>query len=228
MGSASAFAAAGLLGLAFGFQGSVSPGPLQTIIISETLSNGVKSSWRAAIIPPLTDPFALAVALFVVANVPNVMLAAIAFFGAGLLLRFAYLQFKTTEDDFAFQRKERASFWTIWATNFLNPNLWIFSFSINAFQINEFYRDSGFGVAATYLLTFFASISFFNLATAFLVAGLRRAFNAKQLVRINRVLGAFLLFVAARFLYLGLAKLGAFSSEPLDAAISALGALATS
>ena len=36
-----AYASAIVLGSGFGFQGSVSPGPLQTLMISETLSNGV-------------------------------------------------------------------------------------------------------------------------------------------------------------------------------------------
>ena len=205
----SAYVAAGLLGAGFGFQGSVSPGPLQTIIISETLSHGVKSSWRAAVISPCSDPIALVVALFLVSNIPDAALAVIAFFGATLLVRFAWLQFKTTASDFDFQTKPRSSFWTIWATNVLNPNLWIFSFSINALQISSFYSDHGLGVAAAYLASFFISICFFNLSTACLVAKLKEVFNVKWLVRINRALGVFLLVVAFRFVYMGLVKIGA-------------------
>ncbi len=205
-----AYLAAGALGATFGFQGSVSPGPLQTIIISESLSNGVKSSWRAAIIPVCTDPFALAAALFIVANIPNGLVAAIAFFGAALLSRFAWGQFKTTAADFDFQTKPPMKFGAIWATNFLNPNLWIFSFSINALQIAEFYREHGLGVAATYLVAFFVSISIFNLLTAVIASGFRSLLSGKRLVIINRVLGVFLVVMAIRFVIIGFSKLGFF------------------
>lgn len=76
---ASDYLRARVLGSIFGFQGSVSPDPLLTIIISETLANGIRSSWRAAVIPLCTDPIALCIAIFIVANVPNAVLATIAF-----------------------------------------------------------------------------------------------------------------------------------------------------
>lgn len=103
---ASGYVSACVLGSIFGFQGSVSPGPLQTVIITETLANGIRSSWRAAVIPLCTDPIALCIALFIVANVSNSILAAIAFLGAALLCRVAWLQFRTTENDFKFQTKK--------------------------------------------------------------------------------------------------------------------------
>lgn len=103
---ASGYMSACVLGSIFGFQGSVSPGPLQTVIITETLANGIRSSWRAAVIPLCTDPIALCIALFIVANVPNSILPAIAFLGAALLCRVAWLQFRTTENDFKFQTKK--------------------------------------------------------------------------------------------------------------------------
>ena len=204
---ASAYVAAGLLGAGFGFQGSVSPGPLQTIIISETLSHGVRSSWRAAVISPCSDPIALVVAIFVVSNIPDAVLAIIAFLGASLLIRFAWAQFRTSEKDFDFQAKPRSSFLAIWLTNVLNPILWIFSFSINALQISSYYRENGLGVAATYLASFFISICFFNLTTACVVAKLKQIFNVRWLVNINRALGVFLVVVALRFVLMGMTKL---------------------
>ncbi len=213
------------LGAMLGFQGSVSPGPLQAIIISETLSNGIKSSWRAAIIPAITDPFALVIALFFVSSVPNTVLAIISFLGALLLGRLAWLQFRTTEDDFVYQKKPRLSFWTIWFTNFFNPNLWIFSFAINAVQIHDFYVNYGFWVAAAYILAFDVLIFTGNLGTAYLVAKLKELFNAKWLVRVNRCLSLSLFAVAVYFVYMGFADLGLVprpggSAEPAATEVS--------
>ena len=198
------------LGAVFGFQGSVSPGPLQTVIISESLTHGVRSSWRAATISLISDPIALVIAVCFVANVPNVLLAAIAFLGAAILCKIAWTQFKTNDKDFDFQSKPRLSLLTIWLTNILNPNLWVFSFTINAFQINHFYEKFGVMVAATYLVTFFVAICSCNLTTALIVSGSKRFLNVRWLVAINRTLAVFLLLVALRFVYLGLDYLDVF------------------
>ena len=222
---ASGYMSACVLGSIFGFQGSVSPGPLQTVIITETLANGIRSSWRAAVIPLCTDPIALCLALFIVANVPNSILAAIAFLGAALLCRVAWLQFRTTENDFKFQTKKRLSLFSIWATNILNPNLWIFTFTINAFQIHDYYTEGGFGVAATYLSTFFLVLCACNLSVAVIVAALKRVFNPFWLVRVNRVLGVFLLLVAVRFVILGATKLGVFDEGLEETGLSTLSIL---
>ena len=197
------FLSAAALGTFFGFQGSVSPGPLQTVIISESLSRGVRSSWRAATISLVSDPFALVVAVFFVSNLPNAFLAGISFLGALTLWRIAWLQFHTSDGDFSFQTQSRLSFFSIWTTNMFNPNLWIFSFTINAVQIHDFFRDGGIVAVALYLSAFFISICSCNLLIALLASKSRRFFDVKRLVIINRVLGLFLLVVSARFIYMG-------------------------
>ncbi|MBQ2850800.1 MAG: hypothetical protein IJE77_10000, partial [Thermoguttaceae bacterium] len=101
------------MGAGLGFFGAVSPGPLQTIIVSETLANGARSAWRAAFAPVCTDPFALALALFVVSNISGGALACVAFAGAALLFRIAWAEFRTTEADFDFSQKPRRPFYLI-------------------------------------------------------------------------------------------------------------------
>lgn len=206
-----AIAAASVIGAGLGFQGAVSPGPLQTILISETLSHGVRSGWRGAFAPVCTDPFALALALLVVSSASDVALACIAFLGAVLLCRIAWSEFKMTANDFDFQTKPRRSFASIWAVNFLNPNLWIFSFTINAIKIHDYYAEYGIGVALVYILSFFVSIVVCNLGIVFLTGYLKRGLNTKWLVGINKALGIFLLVVAFGFILLGLNKLGVLS-----------------
>ena len=192
------------LGAFFGVQGSVAPGPLQTVIISESLSRGIRSSWRAATISLVSDPFALVVAVLFVANLPNAFIAGISFLGALTLFRIAWLQFRTTVDDFHVQTPQsRLSFFTIWTTNMFNPNLWIFSFTINAVQISQFFKEGGFMAVVAYLSAFFVAICSCNLLIAFIVSKSRRFFDVKRLVGINRILGVFLLIVAVRFVYIG-------------------------
>lgn len=196
------------LGVGFGFNGSVSPGPLQNLLISETLSHGVKSSWRVAIVPALTDPIAMVVAIFTLANVPNWVYAAIAFVGAAILSRIAWGQLKTKAEDFELQQKPRRSFLEIWSVNITNPNLWIYSFTVNGVFIRDFWLKDGAGLVSAYLLAFFITLIGCNLATAVIVATVKKTLNPKALVYVNRVLGCLLFVIVARFIYIGVVNLG--------------------
>ena len=201
------FLAAAALGSGIGFQGSVSPGPLQTLLISETLSNGVRSSWRAAFAPVMSDPIALTLALSLVMIAPDWAIALIAFGGAAMLSWLAWGELKATAEDFELHRKPRRSLFQIWCVNITNPNLWIYSFTVNSLIIRNFWEKGGAVLAGFYLLVFFVTIVSCNLATVLAVGALKQVFNPKALVVINRILGCALFCLALRFVYLGLVKL---------------------
>lgn len=200
------------LGVGFGFNGSVSPGPLQNLLISETLSHGFRSSWRVAIAPLVTDPIALIIAILTLTSIPNWTYALIAFVGATILLRIAWGQLCTKAEDFELQHKPRRSFFEIWSVNITNPNLWIYSFTVNGVFLREFWEKDGPGLVIAYLLSFFVTLVGCNLSTAGIVAMLKKAFNPKGLVFVNRILGIALLFIVARFVYLGVVNLGLITS----------------
>ena len=195
------------LGAGLGLQGSISPGPLQTLLISETLSNGVRSSWRAAFAPIMSDPIALSIALTVAMTLPDWGIALVAFIGAVMLSWIAWSVLRTKAEDFAFQKKPPLSILQIWGVNMTNPNLWIYSFTINAILIRNFWEKGGLELAATYLLAFFVTMISCNLAIVGIVGALKKVFNPKALVVVNRVLGCVLILLAVKFVHLGLVKL---------------------
>ncbi len=195
-------------GTVFGFNGSISPGPLQNLLISETLSQGLRSSWRVAIIPLVTDPIALTVAVVTLAVVPNWVFAIIAFVGAAILSRIAIGQLRTKLVDFELKQTPRRKFWEIWMVNFTNPNLWIYAFTVNGVYIRNLGKDYGVTMAATYLISFFFALLSCNLTIAVVVAVLKKAFNMKGLVIINRCLGVFMLYMVVRFILVGFKSLG--------------------
>lgn len=199
-------------GSMFGVNGSLSPGPLQNLLISETLSQGMRSSWRVAIVPLVTDPIALTIAVFTLATVPNWVFALIAFVGAFILSRIAFEQLGTKLKDFELKQTPRRKFRTIWAVNITNPNLWIYAFTVNGVYIYNLGHEYGVPLAATYLASFFFALLSCNLATAGVVAFLKKKFSPKVLVIINRTLGVFMLFMVVRFLLVGLKSLGLIES----------------
>lgn len=75
------------------------------------------------------------------------------------------------------------------------------------------------------LSTFFLVLCACNLSVAVIVAALERVFNPFWLVRVNRVLGVFLLLVAVRFVILGATKLGVFDEGLEETGLSTLSIL---
>ncbi|MBQ9873998.1 MAG: LysE family transporter [Thermoguttaceae bacterium] len=202
------YASAASLGAGFGINGSISPGPMQTLLISETLLNGVKSSWRVAIISLVSDPIALTIAILALTNLPDWAVACFAFAGATVLFKIAWGAIKTKSEDFELKKKAPISFFQIWLANVTNPNLWIYSFTINGIAISEFWKQGGFPLSATYVFAFYSTMIACNFATAFIVGAMRRAFKPKGLVIANRVLGILMFALALGFVYTGITKVG--------------------
>ena len=211
MTDATTYISAIVLGAGFGINGAVSPGPMQTLLISESLLNGLRSSWRVAISSLVTDPIALTVALFFFASAPDWCVAVIAFAGALVLSRIAWSELQTKTEDFEFHKKQPISFLQIWITNLTNPNLWIYSFTVNGTLISEFWRKGGLSLTLVYLITAYSVMIGCNLTIGGVVGAAKTLFNVKGLVYINRFLGIVLFLLALGFVYTGALKLGLFS-----------------
>ncbi|MCF0234024.1 MAG: LysE family transporter [Thermoguttaceae bacterium] len=190
-------------GASMGVQGAVSTGPLQNIIVTESLSNGFRSSWRAAFAPVLSDPVVIFLALTAFSFATNTFLGVVAFVGAIWLLRIAYDGVRTTEANFEFETAKPTPMWKILATNFTNPNLWIFSTSVNALNARNYANEVGIWASVVYLASFWGSIVLCNLAIAFVVAKSRGKLNKTALKWICRALGVAMAVIAVWFFYIG-------------------------
>ena len=60
-----------LQGLTLGFAAGAQPGPFQTYLISQTLSQGWRRTWIAAFAPLISDGPIVALALLVLSQVPD-------------------------------------------------------------------------------------------------------------------------------------------------------------
>lgn len=201
--STSLFLSALALGAGFGVNGSVSPGPMMTLLVSETLTNGIKSSWRVAIASLISDPIAIFVAILTLNAVPDWTIGLIAFLGAAMLFRIAWGQLKTKATDFETQDRPRISLFDIWATNATNPNLWIYAFTVNGLLITQFWKKGGLALTGTYVLAFYGTMIACNLTIAAILGSTRKLFSPKALVVVNRVLGVALILLAIGFVYTG-------------------------
>ncbi len=55
-------------GVVFGLSGGLSPGPLLTLVVSETLKHGIKEGVKVSIAPLITDPPIVIAAIFIVSR----------------------------------------------------------------------------------------------------------------------------------------------------------------
>ena len=60
-----------ILGITYAFTAAVQPGPFQTYLISQTLSNGWRSTLPAAIAPLLSDGPIIILVLLVLSRMPG-------------------------------------------------------------------------------------------------------------------------------------------------------------
>lgn len=83
-----------LQGMTLGFAAGAQPGPFQTYLISQTLSQGWRRTWIAAFGPLLSDGPIVALMLLVLSQVPNWFQRVLQIAGGLFVLYLAWVAFK--------------------------------------------------------------------------------------------------------------------------------------
>lgn len=119
-----------VLGLSAGF----APGPLLTLVISETLQHGIKSGLKVAIAPIITDLPIIIVTLFLISKLSNFhdILGIISLIGGCFILYMAYKSISTNEIDLNVQKIKPKSLTKGVLTNALSPHPYLFWLSVGA------------------------------------------------------------------------------------------------
>ena len=87
-----------ILGMTYAFAAAVQPGPFQTYLISQTLTNGWRRTVPAAFAPLLSDGPIIALVLLVLSRMPAWLVQVLQFAGGVFLLYLATGAFKTWRD----------------------------------------------------------------------------------------------------------------------------------
>jgi threonine/homoserine/homoserine lactone efflux protein len=199
-------------GLVFGLSGGVSPGPLLTLVISETLNHGIGAGIRVAAAPLITDLPIVGLVLLVLSRLTDVepVLGAVSLAGAAFLavLGAHGVMFRGVE----LQEGETASRSLAKGvtTNFLNPNPYLFWATIGGPMVVRT-AERGLLIAGTFVVVFYLMLVGSKVVVAVAVGRSRGLLHGSAFVWLNRGLGAVLLVFAALFLRDGLRYLGALS-----------------
>ena len=193
------------LGLSAGF----APGPLLTLVISETLQYGVRAGIKVALAPLLTDVPVILLTVLVLAKLLyfQTALGVIALGGGCFIgyLGYTNLRIQGVEIDLADVKPY--SFRKGILVNFLNPHVYLFWFTVGAPLTIKAMQQSRLA-AATFIGTFYICLVGSKIFLAIVVGRFRSFLAGRTYIMIMRLLGVLLVFLGMWLCYDGLQLAG--------------------
>ncbi len=121
------------IGIVLGLSAGLIPGPLLTLVITETLQYDVKAGIRVSIVPIITDAPIIIAAFLIIPQLTNFhnILGIISIIGAFLILYMGYESITTQGiANFKLQNTKSHSFTKGMLVNILSPNPYLFWFTV--------------------------------------------------------------------------------------------------
>ncbi len=184
--------------LVFGLSAGLSPGPLSIIIIQETISKGFRHGMLASFAPIFTDGPIIFCVLMVLKQFQHLplLLGIVSLGGAVYLFKLGYANIKSKQIDIDKELDESASISKAIKVNFLNPNPYLFWFTIGGPFLMK-----GTGVeSAMFISVGVSTLILCKIAISYLTSKSRRFIGGAAYVNIMRLLGILLIIYGFIFL----------------------------
>jgi threonine/homoserine/homoserine lactone efflux protein len=207
------------LAVGFGIAAGFSPGPLTTLVLSESLVHGRLAGVKVALAPLITDPPIIFISLGVLYWLSRLhgqyALGVVSLLGAAILCLVAWKSFHAKESHFEGIDKVPRSLSKALAVNIFNPNAYLFWLCIIGPLVIDAYHKS-FWLAAVFILIFYVLLVGIKMSLALIAGTASRLMTSKWLVRVNWLLGGALLIYAILFALRGVSLL---RGQPLEIGI---------
>ena len=188
-------------GVVFGLSAGLSPGPLLTLVISETLKHDIKEGIKVSIAPLLTDLPIVLITILVLSRLSNMLpvLGVVSLSGCAFLtyLGLKSITFRGVDIEVAQVKPHSVKIGVI--TNFLNPNPYMFWFTIGAPLVLKALKIGLFS-ASLFILGFYVFLVGSKVLVAVVVGKSRFFLKSRNYVYTIRLLGVILLVFAGIFL----------------------------
>ena len=196
-------------GTILGLSAALTPGPLMTLLISETLRHGMKAGVRVALSPILTDLPIIILTLFILAKLSSFhsVLGVISFLGALFLGFIGYEGLQTKGVHIGADDQKPKSLKKAIIVNALNPHPYLFWFTVGA-PIMIRASDQGVIAASAFILSFYVFLVGSKVALAALVGKSRSLLKGRLYIYTMRLLGLALFAFALLVFRDGLNLLG--------------------
>jgi len=194
-----------LSGIIFGMVAGLSPGPMLTLVVAETLKFGKEEGFKVAVSPLITDSTIILLTLLVLSTLAehDVVIGLISIFGACYLVYIGLENFRTKTDKFEVAVVRKEAFKRAIITNLLNPHTYLFWISIGSPIILETLETDASAIVP-FLLGFYAFLIGSMTFVALVMDKSKSFVKSKYYSYVVRVLGIVLILFAFVFLTEGL------------------------
>jgi threonine/homoserine/homoserine lactone efflux protein len=194
-----------VLGLSAGF----APGPLLTLVISETLQHDIQSGVKVALAPIITDLPIIILTLFMLAKLSNFhsILGIISLIGGFFILFMGYESIRTKGVELNLQETKPKSLTKGILANALSPHPYLFWFSVGAPTMIKAMRQNIIAPLA-FIGSFYALLVGSKILLAILVGKSKSFLGGNVYIYTMRVLGLILCVLAFALFRDGLKLLG--------------------
>jgi threonine/homoserine/homoserine lactone efflux protein len=192
-----------------GLSGGLSPGPLLTLVVTESLRHGVREGIKVSIAPLFTDTPIVLATLCLLSRLSDIqpVIGAIFLFGAVFLIYLGCdsLLFKGVDIDVTRVKPQSVKKGII--ANFLNPSPYLFWLSIGAPLVIKAYNNNILS-AILFVICFYIVLVGSKILIAIVIGKSRRFLQSSHYVYTIRCLGVILLIFAILFVKDGLESWG--------------------
>jgi len=165
-----------VLGLSAGF----APGPLLTLVVSETLQHDIKSGVKVALAPIITDFPIIILTLFILSKLSNFhnILGIISLTGGLFILYMGYKSLRTKGVKINLDEIKSKSFIKGVLANVLSPHPYLFWFSVGA-PIMTKAISHNISAALAFIISFYAFLVGSKIVLAILIGKSKSLLTAK-------------------------------------------------
>lgn len=200
-----------LIGILLGLSAGFAPGPLLTLVVSETLQYGVAAGIKVAITPVIADLPIIVAALLIVSELSSFdpVLGGIALLGGLFLFANGYTNIRCNGHQLKLSEGNSHSLLKGILANILNPHPYLFWFTIGASTTGKALEQSTLA-AVVFIGSFYLLLVGCKMVLALMVGRSRSFLSGHLYIYTIRTLGVLLCLFAVAITTEGLELLGLF------------------
>jgi len=197
------------MGAVFGLTAGISPGPLLTLVISETLRHNKTEGVKIALAPLITDIPIVLLSIFFLSKMSSseIILGIISILGGIFIAYLGYDSIKSRGMDIDIQKLKPRSIRKGIIVNVLSPHPYIFWLMVGAPIIIKAYRNSPV-TAFAFILAFYVLLVGSKISIALVVDRSKSFLKNKLFIWTLRILGLVLILFAILLIKEGMNYLG--------------------
>jgi len=200
------------MGAVFGLTAGISPGPLLTLVISETLRHNKTEGMKIAVAPLITDIPIVLLTIFILSKMASsdFVLGIISILGGFFIAYLGYDSIKSRGIEIDIQNLKPKSIRKGIIVNILSPHPYIFWLMVGAPITVKAYQANPFAAFA-FIIAFYVLLVGSKISIALVVDRSRAFLKNKVFIWTLRILGLVLMILAILLIKEGLGYLGLFT-----------------